>query len=349
MEERFNGQINISRDLRQNKQTVLGKYDLTDIIFLCLGVGIAISVAYLIGFSPLRLVDEFTAIIISLIPMIFIISLGFRKVAGIRYINYIRMRQIDKKTKYRFNRKADKSQVGEKFIVGFEIERKYVNKYINKFLSYENLSLLQVRYVKDIETNKQKVYFMLDLRFKKSESILEDLIKKFTLNNEIKKLSVDDIYKFEKNDRLKFENTKIIKNKTNKLVINKLLTKNEKNEAVAIDGKKDTDIINKKLYKIYMLNLYDIKKYRQFINKIKIYADVICYFKKEDKTKYVNTFLVVEDEIKSGKKQTKLEMIDKLCDEYGVILNKLERDQNVAKSSVSYLLINPFNNYRIYK
>ena len=46
----FNGQINISRDLRQNKQTVLGKYDLTDIMFLVFGVGIAIVFAYLVGF-----------------------------------------------------------------------------------------------------------------------------------------------------------------------------------------------------------------------------------------------------------------------------------------------------------
>ena len=341
----FNGQINISRDLRQNKQTVIGKYDLTDIAFLGLGLGIAIVVAYLLGFSPIKIVDEFTAIIISIAPMILIISFGFKRVAGIRKINFMRMKSIDKKSKYRFNRKKDKSQVGERFLAGFEIDRRYTNKYINKFLSYDNLSVLSVRYVKDVETNKQKKYFILDLRYKKGESILNDVVNKFALNNEIKALSVDDIYKLEENNRLRLEAKNDCKKKTKKLILTSLFKKRLSGET---DEKDNNETINK-TYKILMLNLYDIKIYRSFINKVKLYADVVCYFKKESKTKFVNTFLVVEDEIKKGKKLTKLEKVDKLCDEYGIILDKLGRDQNAGKSAVSYLLTNPFNSYRIYK
>lgn len=302
----FNGQINISRDLRQNKQMVIGRYDLTDIIFLCLGVGIAVLLAYLLGFSPIKIVDEFTAILISIFPMVLIISLGFKRVAGIRQINFIRMKLIDKKTKHRLNRKVDKSQIGDRFIVGFEIDRKYVNKYINKFLSYNNLAVLSVRYVRDVKTNKHRVYFILNLRYKRGESVLEDIVDKFMLNNEIKALSADDMYKLE-------DTTK----EDNRLV--------------------------------YMLNFYDVKKYRSFISKVKLYADVICYFKKDGKTKYVNTFLVVKDEIKRGKKLTKLEKLDRLCDEYGIILDKLTKEQNAGKLAISYLLTNPFNAYRVYK
>ena len=120
MHNSFNGQINISRDLRQNKQTVIGRYDLTDIVFLSLGIGIAIVVAYILGFSPIKVVDEFTAIIISIAPMVFIISYGFKRVAGMRKIDYVRMKAIDKKSKYRENRKIDKSLIGEKYLVGFE-------------------------------------------------------------------------------------------------------------------------------------------------------------------------------------------------------------------------------------
>lgn len=341
----FNGQINISRDLRQNKQTVIGKYDLTDIAFLGLGLGTAIIIAYLLGFSPVKVVDEFTAIIISIAPMILIISFGFKRVAGIRKINFMRMKSIDKKTKYRFNRKRDKSQVGDRFLAGFEIDKRYVNKYINKFLSYDNLSVLTVRYVKDVETNKQKTYFILDLRYKKGESILNDVVIKFALNNEIKALSVDDIYKLEENNRLRLETKNNCKRKTKKSILTSLLKKRLSEEI----NEKDNNETISKTYKILMLNLYDIKKYRSFINKIKLYADVVCYFKKEGKIKFVNTFLVVEDEIKKGKKLTKLEKIEKLSNEYGIILDKLGRDQNAGKSAVSYLLTNPFNSYRIYK
>ena len=341
----FNGQINISRDLRQNKQTVIGKYDLTDIAFLGLGLGTAIIIAYLLGFSPVKVVDEFTAIIISIAPMILIISFGFKRVAGIRKINFMRMKSIDKKTKYRFNRKRDKSQVGDRFLAGFEIDKRYVNKYINKFLSYDNLSVLSVRYVKDVETNKQKIYFILDLRYKKGESILNDVVIKFALNNEIKALSVDDIYKLEENNRLRLETKNNCKRKTKKSILTSLFKKRLSEEI----NEKDNNETISKTYKILMLNLYDIKKYRSFINKIKLYADVVCYFKKEGKIKFVNTFLVVEDEIKRGKKLTKLEKIEKLSNEYGIILDKLNREQNAGKSAVSYLLTNPLNSYRIYK
>ena len=341
----FNGQINISRDLRKNKQVVIGKYDLIDIMFLGLGIGVAIIVAYLLGFSPMKVVDEFTAIIISIVPMVLILSLGFKRVAGIRKINFMRMKSIDKKSKHRVNRKIDKSKIGDKFLTGFEIDRKYVNKYINKFLSYNNLSLLSVRYIKDIKTNKHRIYLILDLRYKKGESIFEDIVNKFTLNNEIKALSVDDIYKLEEDNRLRFENKNNHKKETKKSIINNLFIK-QSGEDVKETDDKDLTI---KTYKILMLSIYDVKKYRNFINAVKRYADVICYFKKEEKKKYVNTFLVIEDEIKKGKKLTKLEKVEKLCSEYDIIIDKLVREQNVAKVVVSYLLTNPFNAYRIYK
>ena len=307
MHNSFNGQINISRDLRQNKQTVIGRYDLTDIVFLSLGIGIAIVVAYILGFSPIKVVDEFTAIIISIAPMVFIISYGFKRVAGMRKIDYVRMKAIDKKSKYRVNRKIDKSLIGEKYLVGFEIERKYVNKYIRKFLSYENLAVLSVRYLKDIKTKKNKIYVMIDLRYKKDDSIFYDVFTKFPTNNEIRALPVDEIYELEE-------------------------------ELKAYDK-----------HKVYMLTIYNINNYKRFVSKVKRYASIIYYFKKENKKRYVNTLLVIEDEVKKGKKLTKIEKVENLSNELGIILDKLVREQKAGKAAMSYLLTNPFNAYRVYK
>lgn len=307
MHNSFNGQINISRDLRQNKQTVIGRYDLTDIVFLSLGIGIAIVVAYILGFSPIKVVDEFTAIIISIAPMVFIISYGFKRVAGMRKIDYVRMKAIDKKSKYRVNRKIDKSLIGEKHLVGFEIERKYVNKYIRKFLSYENLAVLSVRYLKDIKTKKNKIYVMIDLRYKKDDSIFYDVFTKFPTNNEIRALPVDEIYELEA-------------------------------ELKAYDK-----------HKVYMLTIYNINNYKRFVSKVKRYASIIYYFKKENKKRYVNTLLVIEDEVKKGKKLTKIEKVENLSNELGIILDKLVREQKAGKAAMSYLLTNPFNAYRVYK
>ena len=117
MNKSFNGQINISRDLRKNKQVVIGKYDIIDIIFLLLGFLVAIIVSYLLGFSQLKIMDEFSGILISIFPMLLIISLGFKRTAGIRQFNYIRMKYIDKKSRIRFNRNIVRSKEGEKYIL----------------------------------------------------------------------------------------------------------------------------------------------------------------------------------------------------------------------------------------
>ena len=229
----FNGQINISRDLRKNKQVVIGKYDMTDIIFLLLGFSVAFIVSYILGFSPLKIFDEFTAIIISIFPMVLIISFGFNRTAGIRQFNFIRMKQLDKKSRVRFNRQFDKTQKGDKFIAGFLVDRKYVHKYINKFLSYDNLSLLSVRYTKDIFTNKNHIYFVLDLRYKKNDDIFLDLMEKFSFNKELIGLSYEDLNNLQKDIDMRFENrnkkqaidTNIFRN----LNIIKLFNKNANN------------------------------------------------------------------------------------------------------------------------
>ena len=98
-----------------------------------------------------------------------------------------------------------------------------------------------------------------------------------------------------------------------------------------------------------MLNLYDINKYKKLINILKRYSEIVCYFYKDNNTKYVNTFLLIEKEQKKGNKMTKIERIEKICDEYAVIIDRLTNEQITAKLAISYNMINPFNNYRIYK
>ncbi len=347
MEKNFNGQINISRDLRQNKQTIFGKYDLIDIIFIFFAFSISFLIGYILGFSKIKIFDEFTAIIISVIPMIVILAVGFKKVAGIRLFNYLRFLIIDKKTQNRKKFNADITQIGDKYIIGFLIDRKYINKYINKFFNFENLILMQVRYVKNIKKSENKIQLLLNLKYKKNDDIFIDIVNKFSFNTELKGLSNDELINYEKNIDLKFgnknhqkQNIDIIKNFS---FLNKLFIKKD-------DKEKEVKIKNSdKHYVIYMLNIYDNKKYKKFVNKVKRYAEVICYFKKIDNKKYVNTFLIVDREIKRKKQLTKIEKIDKLCNEYGVILDKLVREQETGKLAISYFMTNPFNNYREFR
>lgn len=425
----FNGQINISRDLRQNKQTVIGKYDLTDILFLFMGISIAIIVAYVLGFSEIKIFDEFTAIIISLIPMILIISLGFRKVAGMRQIDYIRMRQIDKRSNVRIITKNDRLNNGDKYLIPLEIKDDYLDEFLNEFLSIDNIKRIQIRY------ERNRVIAILDKRYSnkeyESENLFLELYSKFYRHKGIKYLASEEIYLLETLKNLKFinknskGNKQLTYKKDNmahdpdidklylelKRVLNKNVVKDKSNiydefpnesylEIVTNTNIKDIiknllllrlkikqgiffikkairlkinqfrdkyqryvsienivnslsssiDLNNKELntenllkYEIYMLHIYKNESYKDFIKEIKKYVDVISYYKKDDEQIYLNTYLIVKKDEKS------IELVNEVLNKYSVIVNRLTKHQNLGVASVSYLMTNLVNAYRVYK
>ena len=299
----FNGQINVSRDLRQNKQTVIGKYDGLDIIFLSVALFTSTITAYLLGFH-FKIIDEFVSVAIALKPLTLIISLGFRKTAGIRQFFYILMNLMYKKSKVRDNRIYEKSKKNKdnRYLVILRMKHKSINKYIKKCLKYDNLNRLQVRWTKDKNKKLSEIHIVLEFAYTKNESIMSDMLQKFSFNEEVSGIPVEEIETYE----------------------NEL--KNDK--------------------KVFMLSLYDKKIYKEFINKVKKYCDVVCYFKKVDKKIYVNTFLLIENEKRKGKRLTKEDKVLTKCNEYKVLVDELSKEQKSAKYAISYLMTNKYNAYR---
>ena len=425
MENQFNGQINISRDLRKNKQVFIGKFDLTDIIFLTFGFSAVVIVSYILGFSPIRIMDEFFAIVISIFPMALILSFGFRRIAGIRQFNYLRMKRIDKKNNNRILINIDEQSIGDKYLISFEIDNEKVDYYKNKFLEIENLKRLQIRYEKD------KVIFILDLRYKKEDSIFLDILNKNFKQEEFKRIPVEEIYILEAIKNYIFINKNTESKKiNNKNIINELI--NNLKSVLNIDNKENKNLIkNKKLieipkesyisikyekyshikntilkqclinirllllkleyaiyyftkyvilkykqfkqrnnkfinvdnimkflnddiktrnmdiatfnkHKVYMLKLYNKDIYDDFVKEIKDYADVICYFKKVNNKIYVDTYLIIEDDVET------IKTIDCILNRYCVVVDKLSKNQNLGTNSVSYLMTNQLNNYKEY-
>ena len=117
--------------------------------------------------------------------------------------------------------------------------------------------------------------------------------------------------------------------------------------------KEQEDILDKMIRNnevvVYMLNVYNSKNYRIFIKKVKKYALVLQYFKKVDKVKYVNTFLIIDKVNNNRKKITKIEQVENLCIEYEIVLDRLTKEQNASREAISYLITNPFNAYRVYR
>ena len=299
----FNGQINVSRDLRQNKQVIIGKYDGLDIIFLSVGLFTSIITAYLLGFY-FKLVNEFLSIVIALVPLTIIISFGFRKTAGMRQVFYILMNLMYKRSKVRENRvnEINTKRTGEKFLVILKIKHQSINKYIKKYLKFDNLDRLQIRWTKDKRKKASEVHFVLEFTYNKNESIMSDMIKKFLLNDEFIGIPVEEIEIYEK------------------------------------ELEKDK--------KVFMLSLYDKKIYKEFVNKVKKYCDVVSYFKKSGKKIYVNTFLLIENEKRKGTRLTKEDKVLTKCNEYKVLVDELSKEQKSAKYAISYLMTNKYNAYR---
>lgn len=188
MDNGFNGQINISRDLRQNKQTVFGKRDLLDIIFIVIAVAVAVLVSYVLGFY-LKIIDEFSAVIIGLIPMVIILILGFKRKAGIRYAFYVLMNRISKARNFRTNK--------ENFSEVINKEKKNIIKAtkqnIKKHITLKEI--LNLKYLKDkilnrkiqnveVNNNDDNIKTTSKEQYKKNNRIINKIILVLNTNTE---------------------------------------------------------------------------------------------------------------------------------------------------------------------
>lgn len=82
----FNGRINVPPNIRNNKQAVVGKFDLRDIAYICVAGGF-----FFLGFNFCKTL-EFTNMISLLVGLILaapIILVGFKKWNGLKFEDYI--------------------------------------------------------------------------------------------------------------------------------------------------------------------------------------------------------------------------------------------------------------------
>ena len=337
----FNGQINISRDLRENKKTIIGKYDLEDLIFIIVAVGISIFISYYIGFY-LRIIDEYFAIIISLIPMIIILGLGFKEKAGMRYIDYIKLQLYSYKTKNRTNQNISHSIDSLNEYVFSVLKTREVYSYRNIiafFLNNTYIKSIKIRIVNDmyiiyIKYNYDAKKFIKEYKKNKLINILE---KNIGIKRLIKIVNnnINDIFNNDFKHRILNINDlnidympKCIKNVLNEYEKNNLEIYNEVRSKV-----------NEKF--ICMVHLYNPNEYEKIINKLLLKYEVIVYAEKKENKAFVNTFILsnYNDYIN----------LNNECREYNVVINSLKYDQQLAKIIINEdVIINPFNSYRRY-
>lgn len=354
----FNGQINVSRDLRQNKQTILGKRDLLDIIFIVVGVLVAGIITYIFGFL-IKVVDESLAVVIGLIPLVVILSVGFRKKANMRYIFYLAMNLISNHSSMR-NNKAKISDVlninetidnnigNDKAIIVLKTKKDNIKEYIKKYISNDLISRVQLRMYKDryiilLELNYSYKTFLDIYTDNEYKTIGINKNKKENFKEFLNRLREKLHYKLVTKKKYYHKYSKFINFELfNKDFIPKDLhiivddIKSNKIEYITINDEyiNSLDIKNKK---VQMLHLYNNEFYDRYIDEIKEYAEVVIYIILVNMDDiYISTFLILD-------KDTEIKT------DGNIVINNLATEQGIAMSQTTYHMFNPYNNYRIYK
>ena len=87
----FDGTIYISSNIKDNKNTIIGKFDLRELLFLLIA-GVVGIIALSILIAVLGIKNVFVVFIVLAVLEIPIITLGFLKLYNIPAIDYIKMK-----------------------------------------------------------------------------------------------------------------------------------------------------------------------------------------------------------------------------------------------------------------
>lgn len=270
----FNGQINISRDLRQNKQTIFGKRDLLDIIFIVIGVSSAILVSYLLGFY-LKIIDEFLAVFMGLMPMVLILILGFKRKAGIRYIFYLLMNKISKCR----NNRTNKENINE--VLSEEKKKSKKSILLREKRQISIKSILPLKILKKKTNDNVKSGKILDEN-NKSESII------IKVSNKNKKIFNKIILVFEANvDNV----TELIKEYLSNEIVSRIQLRLKEDKCILLvelnySYKEFLSLYIKNEYKTIGVQTNKKGKIKEFANRMKQKINYICKTKRKYYTKY---------------------------------------------------------------
>lgn len=121
-ESSFDGSINISSNIKANKNTVIGKFDFKDLLIILIAsiVGIIIISVLVVLLSLTNLFLIFIILAIFEVP---IITIGFMNIYNMKLIDYLKM--IDKSSN-----KAYRKQIRRKVNIGNKKQNKDINYYI---------------------------------------------------------------------------------------------------------------------------------------------------------------------------------------------------------------------------
>ena len=187
----FDGTINISSNIKDNKNTIIGKFDLRELLFfLIAGVVGIIVLSILIGLLAIKSI--FIVFVVLAIIEIPIRTLGFLKLYNIPAVDYIKMKAKSDNSTYRKQVHKVKKDKNDKYLMTFVVEYNFeeLEEVINKIHSFISFKKIELKIMFNM------IYLIIDVRedFDIDYSNFFDYLR---VSKDIKYISYEDTKNYE--------------------------------------------------------------------------------------------------------------------------------------------------------
>ena len=366
----FTETINISSNIKDNKNTIIGKFDLKDILFILIAGVVGIGV--LSGLLVVLLIrNMFLILLVLALFEVPIVTLGFLKLHNIPVLDYIKMKNKSDNKSYRKQILKKKRSKSDKYILTICIE----NVGANVGLVGANVGLVGAnacgalnrleQVVNDLYTIIPYKNIQLKILFNKlylsievedlSKVKYEKLLDYLRTNKHIKYISNEDIKNYETYiNSFKIANKKYGK-KQNKIIIkyksklNKLEIAKETKSKYDYLSNRIIDVKDNEFIKVYKFLLYKSPFDINILNELKEFCNITSHISVNNhdannikrkiclsELSFIDTFIDI-----TSRNETKLNVRAKLC-EPAFTLGEMEEKvkQILDKHHILYKEIN---------
>ena len=366
----FTETINISSNIRDNKNTIIGKFDLKDILFILIAgvVGIGVLSVMLVALS---IRNMFLILIVLALFEVPIVTLGFLKLHNIPVLDYIKMKNKSDNKSYRkqilkkIKSKADKyllticiDNVGARETRPYEESQSCTGELrepqIDRSEQVIN-DLYEIIYYKNIEIKIlfNKIYLTIEVE-DLSKVHYDKLFDYLRINKDIKYISNVDISNFEIYiNSLKFLNKKYGKKQSKRISelktkLSKLKKAEETKDRYDYLTNRIIDVKDTEFTKVYKFLLYKSPFDVNIFNKLKGFCNITSQIKVEipkDKNiidftdlRFVDTFIEItgtKEEI--NRKSVK---VIEILDKHHILYKEINEEK--VKDSLLFLMENMY-------
>ena len=370
----FSETINISSNIKGNKNTIIGKFDLKDILFILIAgvVGIGVLSVLIVVLSIRNLLFILMILALFEVP---IITLGFLKLYNIPVLDYIKMKSKSDNKSYRKQILRKKKSKKDKYIfticiddVGARATYPYeavCETYMKStgelcepnFVRLEQVlnDLYAIIQYKNIELKILFNRLYLTIEVEKIKEVLYDKFFDYLrINKDLKYVSNEDISNFETYiNSLKFNDKKYGK-KQNKSIselktkLSRLKKVEETNDRYNYLTNFIIDAKDNEFIEVYKIMFYKSPFSVNIFNELKVFCNVTIHLNIENehsennisllKISFVNTFLDItgtEEEIKFNSEKVK-----EILDKHNILYKEISEEK--VKDSLLFLVENRY-------